>query len=210
MRLFLFCFALGVAATHAEPGGAAPAPTIALFTQYQAEPPRAVAESLRDELDTIMAPVELRFDWRSLDAVRAKETFTEIVVVTFNGDCDPAEPVLRSKSEIALGFTHISDGQILPFTVVYCDRVRSFLQRELSALTASERETALGRALGRVLAHELYHIFAKTLRHGAGVSKEGYTVEDLVTEDFHFRQEEALNLRAWKERLHVQNPPPGL
>ena len=210
MRLILFCFTLGVAATHAEPGGSAPIPTIALYTLYQAAPPRAVIESLREELDTIMAPTDLRFDWRSLDSVREKETFTEVVVVTFNGRCDPAEPALRSKSEIALGFTHVSDGQILPFTELHCDRVRSFLQRELFLLGPADRETAFGRALGRVLAHELYHILANTMRHGAGISKEGYTVQDLVCEEFHFRQEETLSLRAWKERMHGDSLPSAM
>jgi len=34
--------------------------------------------------------------------------------------------------------------------------------------------------MGRVLAHEIYHIFANTQRHGSGVSKAAYSVEDLL------------------------------
>jgi hypothetical protein len=54
----------------------------------------------------------------------------------------------------------------------------------------------MGRALGRVLAHELYHIFANTTRHAAdGVGKPAYSVADLLSADFRFARREALAMR---------------
>ncbi len=56
----------------------------------------------------------------------------------------------------------------------------------------NEREGAYGRALGRVLAHELYHIFGNTTHHASeGVAKESYTVQDLLTEEFQFEAKES-------------------
>ena len=198
MKLALICLMFGVLPASSAPKGAfAP---IALYTQYQHEPPQAVLEALQDELDAIMSPIGMHFDWRALDGPRASETSAELAVVTFKGRCDAAGLTNRSRIEGALGFTHVSDGQILPFTEISCDRLRNFVQGELLGLRPEERETAFGRALGRVLAHELYHIFANTARHGSGVSKESYTVRDLVCEEFQFQHREMQLLR--DNRVH--------
>ena len=86
---------------------------------------------------------------------------------------------------------------ILPFSDVDCDRIRIFVQRDLLLLKAEEREEAFGRAVGRVLAHELYHIFAHTAHHGSdGVGKAAYTVQELLCDEFQFEEHEALALRS--------------
>ena len=75
----------------------------------------------------------------------------------------------------ALGWTHVSDGAILPFSEIDCDRIREFVQKELLYWKPAEREEVLGRAMARVVAHELYHIFANTPHHGSdGVAKAAY------------------------------------
>ena len=51
------------------------------------------------------------------------------------------------------------------------------------------------------MAHELYHIFANTTRHGSGVAKEAYTVRDLMCEEFQFQQRETQMLQANRVRL---------
>jgi hypothetical protein len=154
-----------------------------------------------------MSPLGFHFEWRNLNANRGNRVSVELAVVTIKGRCDIAGLSNRSKVEGALGFTHISDGQILPFTEIDCDRVRNFVQGELLAMPADDREYAFGRALGRVLAHELYHIFANTTRHGSGVAKESYTVHDLVCDDFLFQQRESRILRS---RMPIGPPPPAL
>jgi hypothetical protein len=46
------------------------------------------------------------------------------------------------------------------------------------------------------MAHELYHIFANTTHHGAeGVGREAYSVQDLLTSDFHFEARESKALK---------------
>ena len=199
MKLVLFCLVLGVIPAAGDPKGAALAP-IALYTHFQQEPPQEVLDALQEEVETIMAPIGLRFDWRRLDGVRGNEVSAELAVVNVKGRCDVAGLLNRSKVEGALGFTHVSDGQILPFTEVNCDRVRNFVQAELLTFGVDDREAAYGRALGRVLAHELYHVFANTMRHGSGVAKESYSVHDLLCEDFQFQQRESLMLKSNRAR----------
>jgi hypothetical protein len=199
LKLVLFCLAIGVVPIAGETRGAAPAP-ITLYTQFQHEPSQAILEALQQEVETIMAPIGLRLEWRSLTAVRGNEVSAELAVINVKGRCDTAGLFNRRVVEGALGFTHISDGQILPFTEINCDRARNFLQSDLMLMGAEERDVVFGRALGRVLAHELYHIFANTTRHGSGVAKESYSIRDLLCNDFQFQARESQMLR--ENRIH--------
>lgn len=196
-RLFVY-LALGILPAFGDPLGSHVAPII-LYTSFQVEPAQVVQEALRDELDQIMGPIGIHFTWRSLSGVRGNEVSVELAVVTFKGRCDIAGLNGRSIQPGALGWTHVSDGNILPFSDVDCDRIRGFIQGGLLTLPRDEREEVYGRAIGRVLAHELYHIFANTQKHGScGVAKESYTVQDLMSEDFVFEGRETRALQAGK------------
>jgi hypothetical protein len=162
-------------------------------------------QALQDEVESIMAPIGLRFEWRDLAKSAGHEVSAELAVITFQGRCDTVGLTSRTKFEGALGWTHVSDGQILPFTDVNCDRVRDFTQLGLLAFRGEEREERYGRALGRVLAHELYHIFANTARHGSGVAKESYNVQDLLSDDFQFQARESRMLQANRPRPAVES-----
>ena len=97
----------------------------------------------------------------------------------------------------ALGWTHVSDGAILPFSEIDCDRIRQFVQKELLYRKPAEREEIFGRAIARVVAHELYHIFANTHHHGSdGVAKAAYTVQELLSDDFVFEEAQGTALRS--------------
>ena len=208
MKLVLFCLALGALPAPGETRVAPPVP-IALYTQFQQEPPSAVLDALQAELESIMAPIGLQFEWRNLNRPHSTEPSAELAVVTVKGRCDTNALLPKSKAEGPLGITHVSDGHILPFTEINCDKARNFLQADLFSRTNEDREAAFGRALGRILAHELYHIFANTARHGSGVAKEAYTTYDLLCDEFQFPHKESEMLRAG--RVHAAadtgNPP---
>ena len=203
MKLVLFCLLAGVFPGWSETRGARFAP-ITLYTQFEQAPPGGVLKALQDEVASIMAPIGIRFEWRDLGKTGGHEVSAELAVVTFKGRCDAAGLLTRSKFEGALGWTHVSDGQILPFTDVSCDRVREFVQTGLLAFRVEDREVKYGRALGRVLAHELYHIFANTLRHGSGVAKESYSVQDLLADDFQFEAKETRMLQTSRPKPAVE------
>jgi hypothetical protein len=191
LTLIPLCIAIVAAAF-----GQTPEP-VTLYRQFEREAPQAVVEGLESELIAIMAPIGYRFLWRSLESSTGSEVSLELAVVTLKGRCDVAGLAERSNFAGTLGFTHVVNGQIIPFTEIDCDHVLEFMHKGLLAVPEEDRERALGRALGRVLAHELYHIFAKTARHGrSGVSKGIYTVQDLLREGFMFRERESQMLRA--------------
>src|SRR4051794_20455165 len=91
---------------------------ISLYAQFQDAPSEGVIDSLHEELATIMAPLGLRFDWRALAGVTGNEVSVELAVLTFKGRCDVHNLVPRNGVPGALGWTHVSDGAILPFADV--------------------------------------------------------------------------------------------
>jgi hypothetical protein len=104
----------------------------------------------------------------------------------------------------------MSDGEILPFSDVNCDGIRLFMQRDLLRLPEAERPAAYGRAIARVLAHELYHIFAKTTHHASwGLAKPAYSVRDLLSNKFAFEKKECDLLRAHQLQIAATNAASG-
>ncbi|MBZ5621051.1 MAG: hypothetical protein LAQ69_20335 [Acidobacteriia bacterium] len=201
-QLFVLCLTLGALPGFGETRQTpvAPIAPIALYTHFDQEPPDGVLEALHDELESIMAPMGLAFEWRSLDGVRGNEISVELAVLTFKGRCDTAGLSAHNAANPgALGWTHVSDGAILPFSDVDCDRIRTFVQKDLLFVRPPDREESFGRALARVVAHELYHIFANTSQHGScGVGKAAYTVQELLGDDFQFEGRESQALRTSK------------
>ncbi len=163
---------------------------IALYYDFAHQPPDAVQEALEEETTAILEPMGRTIEWRALADVRPGNVATDLAVLSFKGSCDLSEPMPKLSGERALGLTHISDGTILPFSDIECDRIRAFLDRDLLALRPGERDVAFGRAVGRVVAHELYHIFANTVHHASsGVARSSFTAKELTADSF--RLEEA-------------------
>lgn len=197
-KLLLFCLALAVlpAPCARIQSGAATAGPVTLYTDFREPVSQAVVEALRDEVDSIMAPMGLQFEWRPLADFHSERVSTAVAVAHFEARCDVSGLVMRKNQPGSLGWTEMSDGAILPFTHVDCERVRTFLQIALLGYRPRDRERAYGRALGRVLAHELYHVFCDTPKHAArGVAKEKYSVADLLGADFRFHEAETRDLR---------------
>jgi len=207
MKLMGLCLLAAVCYAGGSPRIQQLAP-VTLFTQFQQPPQQAVIEALQAEAENILAPAGFRLDWHDITAASTVGTVTELAVVTFRGRCGANEGVPRIPSpQLVLGFTSVTDGAILPFITVDCDRARGFLANALFRLADSERRRIFGRALGRILAHELYHVFANTMRHGpTGVAKNAYSVSDLMGEEFSFEEREFEMLRA----ARPPTAPPGV
>lgn len=186
-------------------GGSRFAP-IRLYVQFQHQPPDAVLEAIQVELENIMVPAGMGFEWRSLAATQGNEVSIELAVIHFKGACDVNDLAPFDSFPGPLGWTHISDGEILPFSDINCDGIRLFTQRDLLRMPDAIRETVYGRAVARVLAHELYHIFAKTTKHASvGVGKPAYSVKELLCDKFQFERKESDKLRSHQERLAAVN-----
>jgi mono/diheme cytochrome c family protein len=189
---------LALAATLAfgQPG-ANPAVSFGLYTGFDREPSPPMLDSLKRELALLMSPVGLSVEWRSLAAPRDGKASQQLAVVTFKGACDLSALIPQNSESGALGWTHATDGHVLPFSEVDCDQVRAFLSRALIRLWPESRDEAFARAVARVLAHELYHVLSQTVHHGSsGVAQRSYTVAELMAEDFSFAEADQRALSA--------------
>lgn len=177
-----------------------------LYTTYRHKPSAAVVQSMQEEVDLLMAPYGLHFVWLSLDE-KQRTVWPDLAVLTFSGSCAARSFPADLPREVPLGWTHISDGMILPFAEVDCDAIYALLFHDLSTNPPSTREKSLGRAIGRVTAHELLHIFARTAAHSDyGVDHPALTVTQLLADHLDF---EALEPRVRMVKAGSQSSVPA-
>jgi hypothetical protein len=110
-----------------------------------------------------------------------------LVVVKLMGRCD-----MDGSSAFLvpgpLGWSHESSGVVLPFSNLACDNIRGAVESTLVAGNSVRGNYLLGRAMGRVLAHELYHIMADTAEHGqGGVAQAALSARELTSGQMEFR-----------------------
>ena len=182
---------------------------ITLYTAFQQAPPDIVVEAIHSELEDIMLPAGMHFDWYPLTEAGGRVS-SQLAVIHFRGQCDTEDLRPEWGYPGPLGWTHVSDGEILPFIDVNCEGVRLFVQRSLIGLPSPSRETAYGRAIARVLAHELYHFLANTKVHASGgLAKAAYSAEDLLSQTFRFGRKEYESLRSHHASMVAQADAQG-
>ena len=204
MKLLLCFLALGVI-----PGSGQVA-DIALYTQFQHPTSPIVLAALQSEVESLLLPVGGGISWRKIPTVRGDEVSEELAVITFRGICAPEEMVQRPPAG-PLGWTHLSDGVVLPFTEVDCDRVRGLIGTALVSYPPGDRSRIFGRAVGRVLAHELYHILARTAHHGSrAVDQPTLTAAELLSDGFDIEGAQYTLLQAVPVAVRTHSPSPKL
>jgi hypothetical protein len=198
----LLLAACGTLCARSLPG---PAGNIGVFFTFGDKPSPTMMTAIRNELDAIMRPLGLSFAWREIGQDEYGAIFPDLVVVRFNGPCgrmpEYSAPKARGDSDIVLASTETEEGQILHFTTVNCDAVDRYLAFEVAGMSEKDREETYGRALGRILAHEMYHVFANRETHArAGIARASYSREDLLRPVFRFEPEESALLRDYANR----------
>jgi hypothetical protein len=153
--------------------------------------PAGPVEHMKRELGAIMQTAGYRVEWQTRgDSPDAPF----LAVVELEGLC-AAEPA-RGDAGLKLARTPVQDGRVLPFSTVACAAVRHAVAPALSGQPPAIREFLMGRAMARVVAHELYHVLAGTADHtGPGIARACYTASDLVSEQFTFGEAALARLR---------------
>jgi hypothetical protein len=142
-------------------------------------------DSLEQELKRLVAPAGIDLTWRTnADRTQTHQEAGRIIVGDFVGNCSVetlSNAQVASPAKMTLGEASVSDGRVLPYFTVDCNRVMRTLTPMLQPLSPPMRQTILGRALARVIAHEIYHILAETTAHeDAGLAKAKLTFHDLT------------------------------
>jgi hypothetical protein len=102
-----------------------------------------------------------------------------------------------------LGWAHEVDGAMLPFSDLACDNLRGAVQSAIVDGNPFRGNVLLGRAMGRVLAHELYHIVADTSEHGReGVAQAALSPRELTSGPLELRHSEMSLVQSGLGRAH--------
>lgn len=161
----------------------AAAGNLTIVLEFQDKPPaRSVAEMKR-EFETLFRGSGLTFDWRSREETSG-QSFDNLVVVRFKGKC-VLEPVPWLYDERGpLAFTYSTSGAVEPFSEVACDQVAAAARSAMSGSDFAHADLLFGRALARVLAHELVHMLSKSGAHGReGVARAALSGSSLISPD---------------------------
>jgi hypothetical protein len=142
---------------------------------------RSVAE-MKAETEKLLTASGVSVDWRTADGFVPGESIPQLAVVKFKGHCELTRVAPPAPEDGApLGFTYRSGGRMIPFSEVECDRVRGTLGQVHMGVAGGEHEVLYGRALGRVLAHELFHILSGSKAHAKhGVMQRYLSAAELV------------------------------
>jgi hypothetical protein len=184
----LFVYPAGralLAAQAVTDGGSRPA--VAIFMDFDSKPGDTSVAVMKHEAEALLKASGVALNWQMLDPSHGTKPSPGLVVVRFRGRCrveawpQPGEDDAPVGTH-TLGFTHVSNGHVLPFSEIECDQIRKALHYLAPDSTPSERQRAFGLAMGRVVAHELYHILARTTSHAEeGLAKATQSLRDLVT-----------------------------
>jgi hypothetical protein len=159
-----------------------PPSRVAILYRFDGPSSEAGFEEMRRELRVLMGPSNVQPEWRDRATITASDSFENIVVVDFHGQCRMGAGYALAQEDQPLGWTHVMDGEILPFADIHCDRVRASLDSALSGGRNRHSDLTLGRALALVLAHELYHILARTTSHAQdGIAKRALSGAELAS-----------------------------
>lgn len=171
---------------------------LAIYTKFEKSPPPApVIRSMEAEVESIVSPVGVALAWVPLKGQSEYPTATDLMVVTFRGECDPGRGIVPVRTPGPLGWAYMSGAEVIPFADVDCNRLRQLLWTDLDGTKPLARQSLLGRALGAVVAHELYHVLARTKNHSSAcLGKAVLSNRDLMDERCRFQAQEIHRIRA--------------
>ena len=199
--LFMFAALLFSGGAWAStPADSSPGTTAVLF-EFQRPVSEAYWEELKGQLEQNATPVwpEREMRWMKREEFRSGMEFPEVVQVRLQGHCKAELTTSWRYSEGALGWVYKIGDEVQPIVYVNCDRIGQTLERELRGANSTERKQKFVRAISRVVAHELTHIFTQSAKHSpSGLQRAWLTPVELTKADFPAAQEQKQILRTQK------------
>lgn len=159
---------------------AAAADRLTVVLEFQGPHSERSVDEMKREVETQLKPSGLTLDWRSRGELEAA-TVENLVVVKFKGKC-VLEPVGYLYDERGpLAFTYSTAGEVQPYSEVVCEKVTNSVRSAMSGSDFARADLLLGRALGRVVAHEMSHMLAKSGAHShTGVNRPALSGKALI------------------------------
>jgi hypothetical protein len=189
MRLVALCALLAAAAPFASAEG------VTIVLDFQGPRSEGSVEEMKREFQGIMKDSSIHFDWKT--RAEAEGTSTEnLVVVRFKGTCvvKPVPYLIDERGPLA--FTYSTEGEVQPFSEVKCDQVVRALRSVMTGADFAKADLLMGRALGRVMAHEVVHMLTRSGAHGReGVAKTALSGSQLIAPELRLDASDLERLR---------------
>lgn len=162
---------------------ALPASAMTVVLDFDQPYSPASLNAMKAELRTLLKPVGLSLDLQLKSDLKPHASYGDLMLFKMRGACTmealPVGAVLDERG--TLGATLSSDGELMPFGQVDCDRVRASIQRVLGQGDPQRHQLEYGFALSLVMAHEMYHIITRSAAHTTtGVTKQSLSARDLL------------------------------
>lgn len=162
---------------------------ITVLLDFENSHSRVPLKEMKSELQSILSGAGVALDLRLKDELPADPQFGELLVFKMQGHCSLDEstetPLVDERGPLAM--TYSSDGEMLSFGAVQCDKIRDCLEQLYGQHNVPLHSAVYGRALGRAVAHEMYHMIAKSTTHTKdGVTKESLSAWELTENSLHY------------------------
>jgi hypothetical protein len=147
---------------------------------FEDRPSDRSVKEMKRETQAIVKNSGLHLDWQLRSEVGQK-SFSDLVVVHFKGRClfQPAPYLYDERGPLA--FTYSTNGEVMPYSEVSCDKITATMRPAMHGSQFANGDVLLGRALGRVVAHELMHMLTRSGVHGRdGVGKASLSGRQLI------------------------------
>jgi len=207
----LFCALVGAAFGASSASSEAP---VTLIIDAATPLSSEVATALHHEVEHIFRETGYSFQWVNRGEVKADDSFPDLVVIRLKSACgsEPLRAAAGSTRGSALGWAHVSEGEMLPFIEVDCARLGRMLRVANFTESTLSQHQMMGKALGRVLAHELYHVLTGSSHHSpSGIAQAALSSAHLTRPTLTFTERELslLTRRSYAAR-HAQQPVASL
>ena len=184
---------IGRSETFGSPPG-----SVVVYFQGSHSDSDVTLDSLKTELTSLLNGAAYTIQWG--DSQKPMVSSGSPVVVELRGACLPVSPDANSFEQSpgsALASSQVVNERILPFISVDCGALNELLAVPIAELPAGQREFAYGRAMARLLAHELYHFLTQTTHHtNSGIAKAAVSATALLADHFDFDGEASARLHA--------------
>ena len=194
----LVCGAIlvGIVAVLAAANSHVP-PVLAIVTRFEGPHSDRAIQEMEGEAGRILSPSGLRVDWRRSGEAFGR-SYDDLVVVSFKGDCR-VSPVPYVYDELGpLAFAYSADSTVEPFSQVACDKVVRSVRSAMWGSDFARADLLLGRALGRVVVHELIHMLSKSGHHAQeGIGRPALSPKELIGPSPQLSQEDLALLRGY-------------
>lgn len=160
--------------------------SLTLAVQFDRAPDHLAVQWIERESAALFSDADVTLSWLPAGSIQ----------VRFRGTC-ACEPRLSSPVDPGpLAWTKVKGGRILPMIEVDCDRVAGVVRQNRGSLSAPLVARAFGRALGRVVAHEMYHYLTQSFEHtGTELFSRVMLTGALMNEDVRFAAHEVAAVR---------------